>query len=405
MKRKIANLLLAMVMTLALLPVTAQAAGTTITDITFTMTEPQVGKTLPTDITLTSPANVKVIETKWYREGDPVASSVTVDLRYKYAIYVVLEVTSGTDAAFDAGDKVNVTINGKKAGATRRFDPGPKIEFFMNFAFERPAVAPAAVENYDTFDYRAYANIYPDVKAAYGCDAQKLYAHYVNYGKDEGRVGSFISGGNPKTNAPITGIKADGRYATLLNPYPPTLVTKQPEWSRQQCTQITEMSNVRLVAEYWFTQAYLQEAREARDALPTGTIQEDGKNTWLNDTVWMPADALKDELYARVAAVENGYGEGYEAAMASDTTILRQFRDLRAGNFPAPPADPGAAGQKPAPTVGGFSDVFENNYFAGPVVWAVERSITGGVTASTFEPDTTCTRGQIVTFLWRAFAE
>ena len=39
------------------------------------------------------------------------------------------------------------------------------------------------------------------------------------------------------------------------------------------------------------------------------------------------------------------------------------------------------------------------------VNWAVETGVTGGTTATTFSPDTTCTRAQIVTFLYRAFAE
>lgn len=52
----------------------------------------------------------------------------------------------------------------------------------------------------------------------------------------------------------------------------------------------------------------------------------------------------------------------------------------------------------------GFSDVFEGSCFAGPVVWAVEKEITGGVTAEAFAPDQACARGQIVTFLYRAFA-
>ena len=60
------------------------------------------------------------------------------------------------------------------------------------------------------------------------------------------------------------------------------------------------------------------------------------------------------------------------------------------------------AGQKPVPTVGGFSDVFENNYFAQPVVWAVNQKITSGTSGTTFSPDQTCTQAQILTFLWRA---
>ncbi|HIR84199.1 MAG TPA: S-layer homology domain-containing protein, partial [Candidatus Galloscillospira excrementavium] len=42
---------------------------------------------------------------------------------------------------------------------------------------------------------------------------------------------------------------------------------------------------------------------------------------------------------------------------------------------------------------------------AQAVAWAVENGITGGVGGGRFAPDSTCTRGQIVTFLYRAFAE
>ncbi len=38
------------------------------------------------------------------------------------------------------------------------------------------------------------------------------------------------------------------------------------------------------------------------------------------------------------------------------------------------------------------------------VNWAVEKGVTSGTTATTFAPANTCTRGQIVTFLYRAFA-
>ena len=51
-----------------------------------------------------------------------------------------------------------------------------------------------------------------------------------------------------------------------------------------------------------------------------------------------------------------------------------------------------------------FTDVKEGRFFYKAVLWAVEKGITKGMTANTFEPDRTCTRGQIVTFLWR-FAE
>ena len=61
-----------------------------------------------------------------------------------------------------------------------------------------------------------------------------------------------------------------------------------------------------------------------------------------------------------------------------------------------------AAGQ-PEPTEGTnpFTDVKEGTYYYKAVLWAVEKGITNGTSETTFDPDETCTRGQIVTFLWR----
>ena len=48
-----------------------------------------------------------------------------------------------------------------------------------------------------------------------------------------------------------------------------------------------------------------------------------------------------------------------------------------------------------------FKDVTLDSWYAKAVLWAVENDITNGTSADTFSPDQTCTRGQIVTFLWR----
>ncbi len=61
--------------------------------------------------------------------------------------------------------------------------------------------------------------------------------------------------------------------------------------------------------------------------------------------------------------------------------------------------------QPTVPTVGGFTDVKTGDYFADPVLWAVEKKITAGTSATTFAPNATCTQSQILTFLWRAKGE
>ena len=54
-----------------------------------------------------------------------------------------------------------------------------------------------------------------------------------------------------------------------------------------------------------------------------------------------------------------------------------------------------------AGTANPFSDVKSTAYYAGAVLWAVKEDITKGTTNTTFSPDADCTRAQIVTFLWR----
>lgn len=60
-----------------------------------------------------------------------------------------------------------------------------------------------------------------------------------------------------------------------------------------------------------------------------------------------------------------------------------------------------AAGSPSPTTVASFSDVPADAFYAKAVAWAVERGITNGINATTFSPDATCTRSQIVTFLYR----
>ena len=52
-----------------------------------------------------------------------------------------------------------------------------------------------------------------------------------------------------------------------------------------------------------------------------------------------------------------------------------------------------------------FTDVAEGAYYYDAVQWAAQSGITTGTTATTFSPDASCTRGQIVTFLYRDLAE
>lgn len=49
-----------------------------------------------------------------------------------------------------------------------------------------------------------------------------------------------------------------------------------------------------------------------------------------------------------------------------------------------------------------FTDISKSDYFYDAVLWAVEQGITSGTSDTTFSPSASCTRAQMVTFLWRA---
>ena len=48
-----------------------------------------------------------------------------------------------------------------------------------------------------------------------------------------------------------------------------------------------------------------------------------------------------------------------------------------------------------------FADVKEGEYYYDSVMWAVKENVTSGTSATTFSPEDVCTRGQMVTFLYR----
>lgn len=110
-------------------------------------------------------------------------------------------------------------------------------------------------------------------------------------------------------------------------------------------------------------------------------------------------DVDTDAYYAAAVAwaVENGITVG-----TSDTTFSPDDTCTRAQ---AVTFLCRAAGLPEAASALRFTDVAESDYFAGPVKWAVENGVTVGTSDTTFSPEDTCTRAQIVTFLFRLYAE
>ena len=344
-----------------------QEAAAIAAAVNITIAEPAAGKPLPTTATVAE-SYLQVKEVVW---RDTIWKGTPADVAH-----IWVQVKPGSGFAFTK-ENLSAKVNGKDANPYY----GGATEAEIVYIFLRsdsgyivPRANPINV-TYDTFDYRAYANIYPDLKAAYGYDAQKLWAHYVNYGRDEGRVAFAISASdNPKSGAAIykdaavgTAYGNDGHNysadvpATYLDTLPPDDVSLSYDpWRLYQLTRPQNMSNAKLVAE-WYRLQTLLNTNETGFTYPLVTMDrrselsgELSARSRLFEAVYCyengarsRVSSYKVETAADVAGLKSN--EEYKRAAQTDGIILIQwlytnYYDSEERLFPRPPADPGTAG-------------------------------------------------------------
>lgn len=126
------------------------------------------------------------------------------------------------------------------------------------------------------------------------------------------------------------------------------------------------------------------------------TMTWDGKNIPTANTQTQFQDIPSGAYYANAVswAVANNVTNGTSATTFSPEATCTRGQIVtflwRAAGEPAPNG-----------TVNPFTDVKSGAYYYNAVLWAVERGITSGTSKTTFSPDEGCTRGQVATFLWR----
>ncbi|MBR3423182.1 MAG: S-layer homology domain-containing protein, partial [Clostridia bacterium] len=148
-----------------------------------------------------------------------------------------------------------------------------------------------------------------------------------------------------------------------------------------------------------------------------------------------PIDLKPGDYFFRIRALKDGvWSEGLPLHLTVKSAMVNPFDDVKSNDYfydavlwavengitngtSATKFSPGAgctrgqvvtflwrASGEPEPTSSKnpFKDVKSNDYFYKAVLWAVEKGITNGTDKNHFSPIATCTRGQIVTFLWRS---
>ncbi len=197
----------------------------------------------------------------------------------------------------------------------------------------------------------------------------------------------------PWNGQSVYGVREDGNDYTLYASF--------KAWNDAFAKNVVE-SSVSATATAGQTPA-LPETVKSLD-LATGAVS-DVKVSW---------DSIDADLYAEpgtftvsgTAAVTvpgDGKGKAMDQVTATVTVVKKSSGGSSSGggggsSRPTTPSKP-VTPSKPAT---GFTDVAAGAYYENAVKWAVENKITSGTSETTFSPDDSCTRAQIVTFLWAA---
>ena len=150
---------------------------------------------------------------------------------------------------------------------------------------------------------------------------------------------------------------------------------------------------------------------------PTQRIEEAGKNTFM--AIFTPEDTQNYNVAENIELIVNAklmrFEDVPEGSYFFDPVYWAVARGITAGTSettfsPHMGASRSqvvtflwrmAGSPEPETAENRFTDVSEKAFYYKAVLWAVENGITGGSSETTFSPKATCTRAEVVTFLWR----
>ena len=215
--------------------------------------------------------------------------------------------------------------------------------------------------------------------------------------------------GDTKVEIPVSNVKP-GTVAVLVHPDGTEEILKD---------SIPTEDGIRLTVDGSATVKIVDNSKDfidtrnhwAKDAIDF--VSARGLVNGMNDSIYAPnASTTRAQLWTILArqndADLNGGNTWYEKAQ-----LWSKNKGISDGTEPNAAINRAqmvtmlwrAAGSPAAQSGTAFQDVAAGSYYAQAVAWAVEGGITAGVGGGRFDPNSTCTRAQIATFLWRAMAE
>ena len=128
------------------------------------------------------------------------------------------------------------------------------------------------------------------------------------------------------------------------------------------------------------------------------TFQIISEGTWDQNKEWKSAEFnLTDATHVKFISMESMSSvSGNNLSSAAEIVLIGAVLE-EPELTPTPTPEP-----TPVPAENPFMDISENDFYYDAVLWALEKNVTEGTSDTEFSPWTTCTRGQVVTFLWRS---
>ena len=204
-----------------------------------------------------------------------------------------------------------------------------------------------------------------------------------------GKVTLTVTGVPEEGNVTVTcdnGITVDSENGTYSAVLPNRTVSYTFTANYDESTNYTATS---AKCEVSVTRRYSSSTTVTPEPTPEPTPEETVKFSDVSTSAYY-YDAVK-------WAVENGVTDGVSATLFAPYESCTRAQIVtflwRAAGSPEPK------------TMSSFADVPASAYYAKAVAWAVENGITNGMTETTFAPNAACTRGQSVTFLHRALGK
>ena len=396
MKRRTLSLLLALALALSLvsvLPVNAGAAAEEIGSLALTVTLPKAGDPVPHALDWSPRAETAeyAYDYGWYHDDGLAWAQGSFEAEKTYCLVFRIYPKEGYQIGNVAA--IPVTVNGDSQNIEAKYNNAYAcVLVFYRFTVhdpdknlitvERGKADMAAAKKGETVTVTA------DPLENYTFDHWEVVSGGVTLKSRTSATTTFVMGDQDvslRSISKYTGPMLTDFYVYITppvageHPQAPTVKSEDYTVSAYNWVKITNDSAVKMTAEDVFEEG-------------PGILYQCRADLSIPKYIADDADKL------------HGYVNDADKTDGMDVMIFRSsFAKVKVvGSFNCAPADPA-----PETQTNPFKDVSESDWFYEPVLWAyyAEPQVTVGISATRFGPESTVTRGQTVTFLWRAMGE